>query len=640
MGPSPSPDSFQKTSPLPKQVPNDLRLHRRNGSAILPTPLVSLPPAPWTSGLGMVDQVRYTLPNQPAGTMARLPWEVLLLVGLVGTLYFSRLGAIPLRGEETRWARVAWEMRESGDYIVPRQQGQVFPDRPPLNSWFMLLASRFTGQLDRISVRLPAALATVLTSLAVWAYCRQFLTRWGAGAAALVYATFGQVVQLGRFAESDALFICFLTSALLVWHSGYLRSWPKLWTWTASYLLAALAGLTKGPQGPLYFMGTVWLFLLLGRDLRYLFSTGHAAGFAVFVAVVSFWQVPFSRLAGTAASAAIWSEQGYLTTRLWNIFGPKFPGHFARYPVEVLANLLPWSVLLIWFISRRSREAIGSAMPYVRFLVTFLAVAFPTCWVLPGTRPRHVMSLYPAVACLIGVVLDRCAFCRAGGEWDRGFRHFLAGMGFAAAGVGVAALLAAISPNLPLLTPLLPPTGLTAFYAIGMLALAAICVWASRGVGAWRAWVGVVGVAAVVGLSFGTVGISHLARIADTVESEVAQLKSSELAGQRLVSFGPLFHRFVFHWQDPIEILPWPTSPLPAQTPWRYFAFMKDPQGSMPVLPFAWQEVATVYCDRARERGLNHVVIGRRMVEKSSRSQAPSVGCACDPTNRELGLGH
>ena len=107
-------------------------------------------------------------PNTPVPSIVASParrWELLLLAALVAAIYFSRLGAVPFRGEETRWARVAWEMKETGDWIVPRQQGQVLADRPPLNSWCMVLASELTGRLDRLTVRLPAAACGLATPM-------------------------------------------------------------------------------------------------------------------------------------------------------------------------------------------------------------------------------------------------------------------------------------------------------------------------------------------------------------------------------------------------------------------------------------------------------------------------------------------
>src|SRR6516164_5672965 len=183
-----------------------------------------------------------------------LGWEALLLTGIVSTIYFARLPDMSVRGEESRWATVAMEMLRTGDWVVPRQQGAPFLSRPPLGSWLIALTTMVRGDCDVWTVRLPTVLATLLTSLLVYGYSRVFLSRLGAFTAALAYATMGQVLQLGRVAESEAVFTLFVSASLLIWHWGYAKQWPDIWTWIAGYALAALGALAKGPQSPIYFV--------------------------------------------------------------------------------------------------------------------------------------------------------------------------------------------------------------------------------------------------------------------------------------------------------------------------------------------------------------------------------------------------
>jgi len=139
---------------------------------------------------------------------AALTYDVCLLAGFVLLVYFSRLTNVPLRGEESRRAQVAVEMVRSGEWFIPTQQGDPFfmSSRPPLHNWLIALVGRWYGSIDVFAVRMPSVLAVLATVLLVYAYSRLFLSRIGAMAAALAYGTMGQVLQLCRLGETDALF--------------------------------------------------------------------------------------------------------------------------------------------------------------------------------------------------------------------------------------------------------------------------------------------------------------------------------------------------------------------------------------------------------------------------------------------------
>ena len=130
--------------------------------------------------------------------------EVLVLIALVIGAFFLRAGDLTIRGEESRWATVAQEMIQSGDWVVPRQQGEPFLSRPPLGNWLIALATLMRGECDAWSIRLPTLFAVLATTLLIYAVGRSFLGRLGAFAAALAFATMGEVLQMGRVAETRA----------------------------------------------------------------------------------------------------------------------------------------------------------------------------------------------------------------------------------------------------------------------------------------------------------------------------------------------------------------------------------------------------------------------------------------------------
>ncbi len=365
-------------------------------------------------------------------------WELWTVALLVGLIYCGRLTTVPICGEESRWANVAREMIASGDWIVPRQQGQVFAERPPLGSWAMAMVGLLRGQVDAVAVRLPSALATTALAMVIYLYGRIFLARRGALAAALAYGTFGQVLQIGRLGESEALFSFLLASALLAWHAGYVRGWTPALIWGLGYTLTALAALVKGPQAPVYFVAVTGAFLVWRRQSRWLLAWQHALGVAIFAGLIAAWQVPFWLATDGKTVVDVWS--GLARDRF--SFGGLFK-HLVSYPLETFGCLLPWSALLVALADPRFRRTLGAYRELLTFLLTALVVTYPTVWLSAGARGRYYMPLYPCFALLVGMVIERCTAADAAAPMRRGWQWYLGVIGSVAAAIGVAVAVAA-----------------------------------------------------------------------------------------------------------------------------------------------------------------------------------------------------
>ncbi len=331
--------------------------------------------------------------------------EVLLLVLLVAGVYFARFDQPSLRGEETRWATCAWEHLRTGDWIVARQQGQVHADRPPLVNWLMAGGMVLLGADSVLAVRLPSLLATLATTLLIYAYGRLFLLRGGALAAASAFATMIQVMSLGRLAESDAVLTLFVAASMLVWHYGYVRQWPKTAVWCSSYLLTALAALAKGPQGPIYFAGAVTVYLLLvRRDWRYFLHPAHLLGSSVCVATIGLWAVPYYLATDWQAVYLTWGNQA--ASRFTLSEPGRLLTHLATFPLEVLGCMLPWSLLLAVYLKRDFWRKLDNARSHAIFLVTAITISLLPVWICQGARNRYCMPFYPCAALLVGLAID------------------------------------------------------------------------------------------------------------------------------------------------------------------------------------------------------------------------------------------
>ncbi|MDB5335153.1 MAG: 4-amino-4-deoxy-L-arabinose transferase, partial [Planctomycetaceae bacterium] len=477
-----------------------------------------------------------------------LGWLLILVLGL----YATRLTDLSIRGEESRRGRIAWEMIHGGDWLVPRVQGIPRLSRPPMQYWLIALTGELRGRVDAVAVRLPSVLATLLTVLLIYSYGRCWMSRTGSFAAGAIYATFVQVLQLGRLGETEAIFTFLLSAALLVWHMGVLLRWNQWVLWTVAYSLAAAATLTKGPQAPVYFVGGIGLFLLLTRNWRWSISWSHATGIGVLLAIVGAWQIPFSMALGQQKVSYVYLSE--VAKRFENNQWATIISHITLFPIEIVAGcLFPWSLLLLAYAYKGFRDRIQTARLPLIYLAGCIAIAFPSVWIPPEARSRYFMPLFPCFALLCGYVIEQ---------------------GWQTAGAGL-------------------PSWLSFWKA--------------------RPQQCVAGLACLIGALYVGPIMSYQVSHSRDAASDVERAKKLLPASHQLASFGVVHHLFSYHFDDQIAHYRWPQSADQVDTELDYFCFDAFNSRHKPV-PFAWIEVARVNCDRnQRPRPECEVIIGRRL---------------------------
>ena len=105
--------------------------------------------------------------------------------------------------------------------------------------------------------------------------------------------------------------------------------------------------------------------------------------------------------------------------------------------------------------------------------------------------------------------------------------------------------------------------------------------------------------------------VSVLEQRSHDIEPDIARMRQALPPGERLLSFGWVHPRFAYHFGGPIERGPWPGEPVREEV--RYFC-VDMAEGRRPQLPFAWEEVGVVCCDRYRRaRPREYVLVGKRV---------------------------
>jgi 4-amino-4-deoxy-L-arabinose transferase-like glycosyltransferase len=464
----------------------------------------------------------------------------------------------------------------------------------------------------------------------IYAYGRTFLSRTGAFTAAVAYPSMGQVLQIGRLAETEGLFTLLVAGSLLVWHWGYTRGWPAWQTWSAGYALAALAGLTKGPQGLIYFVSAVGAFLLIRRDWRTLLGRGHFIGAAVFLVILAAWQIPFCIRTGWdfEKTRLVWT--GLASNRFVGYFSLVFATHLVRYPLEIVVCTLPWSLMLPAYALPRFRRTLGAMRPHLLFLAVCLAVTFPSVWFAPYARGRYYMPLYPVIAVLVGIVADRCLHAvDVAGDTKLRAAWWRFNVGHAiASGVAAAAVLVGWTSGAEWFDPLRQSAGLV----IGTLVVVAAGTWVLWVHRSWQtpraAQISVLTAAAVLGAWYTGLIVEARRQVQPDIDAEMAELRRHVPADRELVSFGRLHHAFLYHYGRLIPELPWPPANPAAGSmnvaAGDVFCVSTERLAKKP-LPFAWEPLAEICCEGRHTERAGTTIIGRRL---------PTIAAALD-TRRE-----
>jgi 4-amino-4-deoxy-L-arabinose transferase-like glycosyltransferase len=151
---------------------------------------------------------------QPLSTTAQLLWLVVIIVTLY-LCYFRNLGAIGLVGpDEPRYAWIARNMQETGDWITPRLYGKPWFEKPPLYYWGAALSFKFLG-VSETSARLPSAISALLATLALaWLALRLYGAQTARWVLVLLPTTVG-MIGFSHAAATDMPFAAMLTIAMV-----------------------------------------------------------------------------------------------------------------------------------------------------------------------------------------------------------------------------------------------------------------------------------------------------------------------------------------------------------------------------------------------------------------------------------------
>ncbi len=333
--------------------------------------------------------------------------SIAFLVILCGYLFFFQAGKLALTDpDETFYAQTAKEMVALGDWVTPHLYGQPQFEKPILFYWLVEISYKIFG-VNEFAARFPSAVFGLIGVIAIYFLGKLLFGERAGFLSALILAANVEYVILSRACITDMVLTVFLLLAIVFFFYGYVRGRNLFYILSAAML--GLATLTKGPIAVFVFAATVFIYLLIVRDLKAILRMPLWQMALAFIAVIAPWYAAIYKLHGKAFVDAFF---GFHNVNRFLVSEHKI-GSQVYYNIPILlGGFFPWSVFLpagFWHLFRkvtgRSPSAANGKNGLI-FLLVWFVVIFGFFTASSTKLPTYIFPCFISAAVIVAVLLD------------------------------------------------------------------------------------------------------------------------------------------------------------------------------------------------------------------------------------------
>ncbi|HEX3094426.1 MAG TPA: glycosyltransferase family 39 protein, partial [Candidatus Angelobacter sp.] len=345
---------------------------------------------------------------------------LIVLVWVV--IYLGSLFQPPLMDDaDTVHAEAAREMVETGDWVTLKINGGFrYLEKAPLMYWLVAASYKIFGVHDW-SARLPIALGMLALLLVVYRIGRRFYSDEGGLYAALALGTgFGPFIYT-RFMIPEMLVALWLAMGFDFFLASVEQSergeQPSLLVCWGFAATMALNVLTKGLIGLVFPVGTIFIYLLLTKNLRHLLRLSLFSSFLVFLLIAAPWHLlaVLRNPAQGEARGFFWFY--FVNEHFLRFLKKRFPADYDTVPLWLF-----WGLMLVWlmpwtaFLAQAIRQVPAKLAAFRAGLgaqqrATLIFALWPLVILLffsfSSRQEYYVLPGLPGVALLLGGWLAR-----------------------------------------------------------------------------------------------------------------------------------------------------------------------------------------------------------------------------------------
>lgn len=327
-----------------------------------------------------------------------LPRHLAVLITLAGLLFLFNLGNSSLwDSDEPKYGEAAWEMLETGNWLVPHFNKTERFDKPPFFYWCIATSYMVFG-FNEFATRFPAAIFGIGCVILTYFLGRLLFSPQIGLLGGIILATSFQFFAQSRLAVVDTTLTFFLTCTIYGL-SGIMLFPEKARYYFYAALGMAMAVITKGPIG-------ILLPALIGTSGFLIFKPWNKIKIRwvvwsslLFITIALPW---YSAILGQYGKS--YSESFFLFHNIIRFIKPvdNQSGPWYFYFMTFPLGFFPW----IGFIMPAVAQFLTPTVTLnIRKELKFLGLWFITIFLffsLAATKlPNYILPLFPAVALLM-----------------------------------------------------------------------------------------------------------------------------------------------------------------------------------------------------------------------------------------------
>lgn len=310
-----------------------------------------------------------------------------LLALIAGIIFIPLIGNCPLFDwDEINFAECAREMIVTGNYSKVQINYQPFWEKPPFFIWLQALSMNVFG-VNEFAARLPNAICGIFTIVSLYFIGKKFFSQKFGLLWALIHTATLLPFLYFKSGVIDPWFNYFIFLSIILFIAS-INSDSKKWLLIAlSGIILGIAVLTKGPAALLIEGLTLFIYLILSNNLKFMLQPL----FYFYVFIILFTSASWFIFEYLNGNSVIIEQFINYQIRLFETEDSGHSGPFIYHAVVLLLGCFPTSILFI--LSYKSKKELTLVQSQTRLILMILFWVVLILFSIVKTKIVHYSSL-------------------------------------------------------------------------------------------------------------------------------------------------------------------------------------------------------------------------------------------------------